>query len=353
MLDYKDIRQILFWLSPETAHEVAAFGLKLADKFDKTRELMSSKFTFNDDMLSQNLLGLHFDNPIGIGGGFDKNGDLAHPLQMLGFGYLEYGTFTPREQAGNPRPRLWRIKAHESIQNAMGFNNLGAAVVEQNIYARYPFKVPVFANIGKNKLTSNEDAINDYVYLAKRFSELCDAFVINISSPNTPNLRDLQNEDFLKALSSEISKLTSKPLILKIAPDMSAEAAISLCSTACELGFKGIIINNTSVDYSLYKGAKDRGGISGELIRFKSRELFEAVAKELFGKILLISCGGISSASEVLWRIEHGANLVQLFTGFIYKGPGIASMINKDLVNMLKIEGFSHISQAVGSALKK
>lgn len=347
---YEMLKPLLFTLPPECAHSLAGVGLKIGAKTPLIKNLI--KKDFKDDILSQNLLGLHFANPIGIGGGFDKNADLAHGLSHLGFGFLEYGTFTPRPQSGNPRPRLWRIKEHNSLQNAMGFNNEGSAQVEQNIAKHFPLSVPVFANIGKNKTTPNESAINDYLYLAKRFKKLCDGFVINISSPNTPNLRELQNNEFLSTLGKELGKITDKPLALKIAPDMSAEAAVALCQCAIESGFSAVIMNNTSIDYSLYAGAKSVGGLSGELICEKSRELFAAVASEIFGKAVLISCGGISDAREALWRIKHGASLIEIFTALIYKGPAMIENLNKELANLLKIEGFKNISEAVGSALK-
>lgn len=353
MLSYETLKPLIFQAQPERAHSMASVALKVAKNVGFIGNYIKKSYELKNEILAQNTLGLHFENPIGIGGGFDKNGDLISGLELLGFGFLEYGTFTPRAQDGNPQPRLWRIKEHESLQNAMGFNNEGSAKVEINVKKGYPFRVPVFANIGKNKLTANEEAIKDYSYLARRFDELCDAFVINISSPNTPNLRALQNDSFLAELAAELKKQSTKPLILKIAPDMSENDAISLCSRACELGFGAIIINNTSIDYSLYSKAQSIGGLSGELIRHKSRELFKAVASELFGQVTLISCGGINSASEVLWRIEHGASLVEIFTALVYKGPGLVRKIKGELASMLKIEGYESINEAIGTAIKK
>ncbi len=350
---YESLKPLIFKMSPECAHSAASMGLKVANNTPFVSEFFKKTFSFKDEILSQNLLGLYFENPVGLAGGFDKNGDLAYHLQALGFGFLEYGTFTPRAQDGNPKPRLWRLKEIKSIQNAMGFNNHGAAAVEKNIRPFYPLKAPVFANIGKNKLTPNENAINDYIYLASRFNELCDGFVINISSPNTPNLRALQNDEFLKNLASELKNVTNKPFILKLAPDMQNDAAISLCKKACELGFSAIILNNTSVDYSLYHGAKNTGGLSGEVIKEKSREFFKAVASELFGKITLISCGGISSADDALWRIKQGASLIEIYTALIFEGPALIRKINGELANLLRLEGFNNIKEAIGCEIKK
>lgn len=350
---YESLKPLIFKMSPECAHSAASLGLKVANNTPFVSEFFKKTFSFKDEILSQDLLGLHFENPVGLAGGFDKNGDLAYHLQSLGFGFLEYGTFTPRPQVGNPRPRLWRLKEIKSIQNAMGFNNHGAAAVEKNIRPFYPLKAPVFANIGKNKLTPNENAINDYIYLASRFNELCDGFVINISSPNTPNLRALQNDEFLEILANELKKLAKKPFILKLAPDMEHEAAIALCKKACELGFSAIILNNTSVDYSLYHGAKNIGGLSGEIIKEKSREFFKAVASELFGKTTLISCGGICSADDALWRIKQGASLIEIYTALIFEGPSLIRKINGELANLLRLEGFKNIKEAIGCEIKK
>lgn len=349
---YNAIKPLLFALSPECAHSVANASLKIANSTPFIKGILKKEFAFKDEILGQDLLGLHFENPIGIGGGFDKNGDLARHLFALGFGFLEYGTFTPRPQEGNPKPRLWRLKEIKSLQNAMGFNNHGSAAVEANIKPFYPFKAPVFASIGKNKLTPNESAINDYIYLARRFDGLCDGFIINISSPNTPNLRALQNDEFLSILSTELKKITKKPFILKIAPDMEHALAVDLCAKACELEFSAIILNNTSIDYTLYHKAENSGGLSGEIIKEKSKELFKAVASELFGKITLISCGGISSADDALWRIKHGASLVEIFTALIYEGPGLVRKINGELANLLRLEGFSNIKEAIGCEIK-
>ena len=275
------------------------------------------------------------------------------PLFALGFGHAEFGTFTPKPQPGNPKPRLFRLIEEESIQNAMGFNNEGSEVIADRVSKIYPFKFPIIANIGKNKLTPNENALSDYEILTRKFDGLCDIFEINISSPNTPNLRDLQDENFIKEIVAMMKQNTKKPIILKVAPDMSHDKAISLGKCAVEAGVSGILLNNTSIDYSLTPKARDFGGISGKLITQKSRELFRAVSRELFGKTTLISCGGIDSADEAYTRIKDGANLVQIFTSFIFKGPMIAHNINQGLAELLRKDGFESISQAVGINLKK
>ena len=271
----------------------------------------------------------------------------------MGFGFLEYGTLTPKPQDGNPKPRLFRLIEEKSIQNAMGFNNDGLDKIKARASKVYPFSIPLIANIGKNKITPNDMAIKDYEILVKGLDSCCDAFVINISSPNTPNLRDLQSESFINELFAALSSLTKKPLILKIAPDMSIDSAISLCSTAANAALKGLIINNTSVDYSLTPKAKDFGGISGQLIKNKSKELFKEVAKELYGKAVLISCGGIDNGQDAYERIKMGASLVQIYTSFIYEGPSICKNINNQILNLALSEGYENISQAVGANLRR
>ncbi|WP_096022610.1 quinone-dependent dihydroorotate dehydrogenase [Campylobacter lanienae] len=352
-MDYGDIKKILFKLNPETAHKIAELAMRTSVKIPFVSDYFVDNFCLVDTKLSQNIFGLNFLNPIGIAGGFDKNATMILPLCALGFGFLEYGTLTPKPQIGNPKPRLFRLIEEKSIQNAMGFNNDGLDKIKSRATKLYPFSLPLIANIGKNKITPNDKAIKDYEILVSGLDVCCDAFVINISSPNTPNLRDLQSESFIKDLFGAISQLTQKPLILKIAPDMSIDAAISLCLSATNVGFKGLIINNTSVDYSLSPNAKDFGGLSGQLIKNKSKELFKEVAKELFGRAILISCGGIDNANEAYERIKMGANLIQIYTSFIYEGPSICKNINNQLLNLALSDGYENISQAVGVDIRR
>ena len=310
---YQNLKKMLFKFDPETAHKIAENSLIFAQNLSPLRKILAKNFTYQDEILSQNLLGLNFLNPLGMAGGFDKNATMLSGLFALGFGFVEFGTFTPKEQNGNEKPRLFRLIDENSLQNAMGFNNLGAKVIKENVTkflgkfrANFTnpahenldtnsalnltkFSHPIIANIGKNKITPNEDALNDYLYLTREFNELCDLFLINVSSPNTPNLRALQDEKFIATLLKEMKNLTKRPILFKIAPDMSEKTAISLCNCAVENGASGVVINNTSVDYALTKNARSMGGISGELIKEKSRVLFKSVARELFGQTILIS----------------------------------------------------------------
>ena len=351
-MNYDTLKKIFFLFDPETAHKIAEFGLRALYATPGGLEILAKFGVYKDEILTQNIWNLSFDNPVGIAGGFDKNATMIAPLAALGFGHIDFGTFTPRPQSGNEKPRLFRLVAEKSIQNAMGFNNEGADVIERRVRKIYPFKIPIAANIGKNKATSNEDALSDYEALGRKFNGLCDFFIINVSSPNTPNLRALQENSFISELIGAMKKITNRPLVLKLAPDMSADQAIALCECAVQSGASGIIINNTSVDYSLSPNARDFGGLSGRLITEKSRKLFAQVARELFGRTILISCGGIDSAQEAYERIKSGASLVQIFTAFIFKGPFVAKSINEELAKLLRANGFNNINEAVGVNLK-
>jgi len=289
---------------------------------------------------------------VGLAAGFDKDAEMIRAMTALGFGYTEVGTVTPKPQPGNAKPRLWRHVKEESLQNAMGFNNKGSFYMQQKLKKRYPYVTPIGVNIGKNKVTPESEALKDYEHGIKAFRDLCDYLVINISSPNTPGLRDLQNERFIDALFEMGKSLTDKPILLKIAPDMSKEQAVALCARAVEAGADGIIATNTSIDYSPVRDPKSVGGISGRVIREKSFEIFDAIARELYGKTVLISVGGIDSGYEAYRRIRAGANLVQVLTGLIFKGPEVAGNINRTLIKLLEKDGFKSITEAIGADRK-
>ena len=234
----------------------------------------------------------------------------------------------------------------------MGFNNDGAFKVVQRLKKHSPFSTPIGINIGKNKVTPEQEAINDYIHLIKAFNGLGDYFVINISSPNTPGLRDLQNETFISELFKEVKALTKMPILLKIAPDMSEEDAVALTTLAVEKGADGIIATNTTIDYSLVQHPKEIGGLSGAVLKEKSFAIFEAIAKELYGKTTLISVGGIDTPQEAYRRIKAGANLVQILTGLIYGGPDLVMNINKGLIELLQADGYTSITEAIGADRK-
>ncbi len=352
MINYQSIRPWLYKLDPESAHHLAEFVLRVPNICQiPFNPFLQSHFITND-VLKQELFGRTFLNPVGLGAGFDKNATMIRGIQILGFGYTEIGTVTPKPQPGNPKPRMFRHIEEESIQNAMGFNNEGLLKVQKRLKQRYPFTTPIGINIGKNKVTPEAEAINDYMTLIKALHELGDYLVINISSPNTPGLRDLQNEKFITRLFEEAKAITDKPILLKIAPDMSKEDAVALTSLAVEKGADGIIATNTTIDYSLVKNPKDIGGLSGAVLKEKSFEIFEAVAKELYGKTTLISVGGIDSAAEAYRRIKAGASLVQIYSGLIFHGPDMIKDINTELTELIKADGYANITEAIGSDRK-
>lgn len=348
---YERIKPLIFKMDPESAHSLVEYSLRsLNVVFPGALSFLAHRFIVQDESLRQNLLGLYFDNPVGLAGGFDKNATMIRPLSALGFGFLEFGTFTPKAQEGNEKPRVFRLVKQESIQNAMGFNNKGAKEIRSNLVKIYPFVLPLGANIGKNK--NSENALEDYFILLREFKDLCDYFIINISSPNTKNLRSLQNHTFLNDLLSEAKKITQKPILIKIAPDLDISLAIDLCQKAIENGASGFVIANTSTDYSLLDNGRTFGGISGKLIQEKNGKFFKELAKELFSHTILISCGGIDSGKEAYERIKNGANLIQIFTALIYKGPALVRNINQELLTLLREDGFMHISEAVGVNIK-
>ena len=352
MINYDLIKPYLFKLQPENAHHVAECVLRLPNICQIPFNPFLESHFITDDSLKQEIFGKTFYNPVGLGAGFDKNATMIRGIQILGFGFTEIGTVTPKPQAGNPKPRMFRHVEEQSIQNAMGFNNDGAYKVMQRLKKRYPFTTPIGINIGKNKITPEKEAINDYTHLIKSFDGLGDYFVINISSPNTPGLRDLQNEAFISKLFSEAKKLTNMPILLKIAPDMEIEDAVALTKMAVEKGADGIIATNTTIDYSLVKHPKTIGGLSGAVLKEKSFQIFDAIAKELYGKTVLISVGGIDSAQEAYRRIKAGANLVQILSGMVFHGPDMIMNINKELIELLKADGFKSITEAIGSDRK-
>lgn len=352
MFNYETIKKIMFNFEPETAHTIAEAGLKTLPYCRMINNYMVEQNFVNNPMLSQDIFGVTFNNPIGLGAGFDKNATMIKAMPAMGFGYTEIGTMTPKPQAGNPKPRLFRFPQEEAIQNAMGFNNEGALEVTRNLTKVYPYRLPIGASIGKNKLTPENMALEDYEILVRGFKDICDYMVVNISSPNTPNLRDLQNEEFIKAVFTMAKSITKKPILLKIAPDMEAETAITLCQTAIDSAADGIVATNTTQDYSLVSNPKDFGGISGKVMSDKSYELFKAIGEKLHDKTILISVGGISDAADAYRRIKAGASLIQILSGFIFKGPSMCKDINEGLIELLKADGYTHISQAIGADFK-
>ena len=352
LFSYNTLKKVLFKFEPETAHNMAEMGLRIVGKCKIIQNYMEKKNYIKDHKLSQEIFGLTFENPVGLAAGFDKNATMVKAMPSLGFGFTEIGTMTPRPQDGNPKPRMFRYPEVKSVQNAMGFNNKGAHKVLKNLKEVYPASIPVGVNIGKNKLTPEEFALSDYKMLIKKFEQTCDYLVINISSPNTPNLRDLQNEKFITELFTMAKEFTSKPILLKIAPDMEAQVAVDLCKSAINAGASGIIATNTTIDYDLVPNCQDFGGLSGACLTDKSYNIFKEIAKELFGKTILISAGGISTGKQAYARIKAGASLVQSYSGLIFEGPSMVRKINEELLELMAKDGYSNITEAIGADLK-
>ena len=349
MFDYQTLKPLLFKMQPETAHHMSEFFLKIANRVPSLFNRWIEKHFIDDEALHQELFGRTFLNPVGLAAGMDKNATMIPGMLAMGFGFTEVGTITPKPQAGNSKPRLWRHIEEESLQNAMGFNNDGMKKVKKRLLKRYPFTTPIGVNIGKNKVTPEDEAINDYTLLLENFHELADYLVINISSPNTPGLRDLQNENFIKELFVKATAITKKPILLKIAPDMQAEDAIAITKVAVDNGAAGIIATNTSIDHNLVSDPYNVGGISGAVIKEKSFQLFDAIAKELYGKTTLISVGGIDSAEEAYRRLQAGASLVQLLSPLVFHGPSLIANINKGILELMARDGFKSIDEVIGS----
>ncbi|HIP30051.1 MAG TPA: quinone-dependent dihydroorotate dehydrogenase [Sulfurospirillum arcachonense] len=353
MLTYEHLKKIFFQLSPENAHNVAEFAFKNGTKFCPFLESeLAKRYFVTDTRLEQKIFGKTFLNPIGLAAGFDKNATMIKMLTALGFGHIEFGTVTPKPQEGNQKPRLFRHIEQESLQNAMGFNNDGMEKVKKRVEKLYPFATPLGANIGKNKTTSTEDALSDYEKLIETFKDISDYIVINISSPNTPGLRDLQNEEFIKKLFTMAKSKTDKAVLLKIAPDLEVKDALEICGVALENGAGGIVATNTTIDYSLVPNPQSFGGISGKVLEAKSSALFEELAKEFYGTTTLISAGGIDSAEVAYKRIKMGASLVQIYSAFIFKGPKLNHDISQGILDFMDRDGFHHISEAIGSDRK-
>src|SRR3989337_2922742 len=348
MFDYQALKKYLFKIDPEKTHKITEYALRTVKYLPICFDFLKRKNFIINNRLKQNIFGKDFLNPVGLAAGFDKNGTTIEAMPALGFGFVEVGTVTPQPQAGNQKPRLFRFSAEESLENSMGFNNDGMLVIQKRLHKVYPFDLPIGVNIGKNKTTPQEKAIDDYIDLIRGFKDVCDYLVINISSPNTPGLRDLQNEAFIRTIISTAQQITSKPILLKVSPDLEASQAVNLSVIAVQYGAAGIIATNTSIDYTILTNAKKIGGISGRAIQDKSFYIFNEIAKELYGKTLLISVGGIDSGAEAYRRIKAGASLVQVYTALIFHGPSLVRKINEEILELLSKDGFNHITEAVG-----
>jgi dihydroorotate dehydrogenase len=349
---YPLLRRLLFRLDPEVSHGIGIGALRAVQALPGAAAALARRNLVAAEALRQTLFGREFPNPVGLAAGFDKDAVAVRAMPALGFGFVEVGTVTPLPQPGNPKPRLFRHPATGSLQNALGFNNAGMEAMRRRLTKLHPFALPLGVNLGKNKATTPERALADYETLIRGLHDVCDYLVVNLSSPNTPGLRDLQNEAFLRSLLGLAAGITRKPVLVKISPDLEPAQAVALGETAVEAGAAGIIVTNTTVEYSLIPNARDFGGISGRVLGEKSFRILEAVARALFGHTVLISVGGIDSGAEAYRRLRAGASLVQIYTSLVYEGPSLPRRINEELLRLMAREGVTRLGEVVGADLR-
>jgi dihydroorotate dehydrogenase len=348
---YPLIKPILFQFEPEKVHHFVTANLKRFNKIPGGAALSRAIWDFEDAGLEKELFGLKFKNPVGLAAGFDKNAELMGEMANMGFGFVEIGTVTPLPQDGNPKPRMFRLQDDSGLINRMGFNNTGVDVVAERIAAfRRNAKgkqkeLIIGGNIGKNKNTPNEDAVSDYVKCFDRLFDVVDYFVVNVSSPNTPGLRALQEKEPLMQLLNTLQQRNSKngisrPILLKIAPDLTNEQLDDIVEIVQQSHIAGLIATNTTIsrDGLVSKGElkKEAGGLSGKPLTKRSTEVISYLTKKSNGTFPIIGVGGIHSPEDAVEKLNAGASLVQVYTGFIYEGPGLIRRINKKFLSLSK-----------------
>ena len=348
---------VLRWLPTEWVHHVALAGLRVFMALFggvARRALCTS-----DPKLGVDALGLHFAHPVGLAAGFDKNATAYEALAALGFAFIEVGTVTGQAQPGNPKPRLFRLPADRALINRMGFNNLGASVVRTHLTQKR--SVPIGVNIGKTKIVAEENAASDYVQSTRLLGPLADYLVVNVSSPNTPGLRNLQTVELLRPLlasvKAELDEISPRrPLLVKIAPDLNDADIDAIAELALELELDGIIATNTTISRAgLHSSAAEveacgAGGLSGAILKARSLEVLERLYRRVGKRLTLISVGGIETAEDAWARLAAGASLVQIYTGFVYGGPLVVWSLQRGLARLLSASKFGSLAEVVGSA---
>ncbi|MCH2234526.1 MAG: quinone-dependent dihydroorotate dehydrogenase [Crocinitomicaceae bacterium] len=336
-------RPFLFLFDPESVHHFTFKMLRFSSKIPGLRAIRRARYNYQDKKLERELFGLKFKNPVGIAAGFDKNAVLLNELEDFGFGFLEVGTATPKPQVGNERPRLFRLKSDQGIINRMGFNNDGAVAIAERLKNRKT-NIIIGGNIGKNTATHNDDAKPDYIFNFNTLHPYVDYFVVNVSCPNIGDIKKLQDKDFLVDLLgtlNDINKKTDnpKPILLKIAPDLTDEMLDEVIEIVEETNIAGVVATNTTTSRANLKASESQlnsignGGLSGKPLKERSTEVIKYLADKSNKAFPIIGVGGIHSEEDALEKIKAGADLVQVYTGFVYEGPGLVKRINKRIVN--------------------
>lgn len=343
---YKLVKPIFFSMNPEKAHHTVTGGLKTFSKIWGAKSLLKSIYTVSDPRLEREVFGLKFKNPVGLAAGFDKNAEYIEDMAKFGFGFIEIGTVTPRPQPGNDKPRMFRLVEDEALINRMGFNNQGADVAAGRLkHLKDREGVIIGGNIGKNKITPNEDAVNDYIYCFHALYEYVDYFVVNVSSPNTPGLRDLQEKEPLMRILATLQQLNlekpkAKPILLKIAPDLTDSQLDDIVEIVTETKIAGVIATNTTISREGLQSApellQEAGGVSGKPLTKRSTEVIRYLSQKSNKAFPIIGVGGIHSGEDAVEKLEAGAALVQLYTGFIYEGPALVGDICKHILKIGK-----------------
>lgn len=340
---YKILRSIFFQFPPEGTHYFSMTCCKILCFLKPIRKLLSLVFTPHDSHLATSFLGLQFKNPIGLGAGFDKNATYLQELEAMGFGFVEIGTVTPLPQPGNPKPRVFRLPKDKALINRMGFNNDGVKVVAERLkkWRNKNSRLIIGGNIGKNKDTPNEQAWKDYAICFNELHPYVDYFVVNVSSPNTPGLRELQEKESLRKILLHLQminngKANSKPVLLKIAPDLTDEQINDVIDIALEVKLDGIVATNTTIYrhglvWNTGIGNQESGGLSGLPLRKRSTEIIKYISEKTNNEIPVIASGGVFTAADAKEKFDAGASLVQVWTGFIYEGPAIVKNICRGL----------------------
>ncbi|QFU84949.1 quinone-dependent dihydroorotate dehydrogenase [Natronorubrum aibiense] len=353
---YSRVRPLAFKLPAETAHNLGKRTLRVAQSTWPTRKALSAAYQYDHPALEVELFDTTFPNPIGIAAGFDKNAEVTHALEALGFGFVEIGTVTPYPQPGNDRPRLFRLREDEAMVNRMGFNGQGMERVKSRLETDGTPRFPLGVNIGKMNSSSESEAIEDYRRVFDRLSPFADYVVVNVSCPNTPEEFDEGSPEHLRAIFEmlEAENDADKPILVKIGPDSPDDSILDLVDIVREFDLDGIVATNTSTSREGLESPnrEEWGGLSGKPVEDRSTAVIRTIAEYTDGDVPIIGVGGVDSAGAAYEKIRAGASLVELYTGFVYQGPSTAKRINQGLVALLDRDGFASIEDAVGADLE-